>query len=60
MNLMASHKNDMREFVLNASLKKIHLIKFYKHQEIKIIGLINQIELLIVPKINDINDETFI
>jgi hypothetical protein len=50
----------MREFVLNASLKKIHLIKFYKYQEIEFIGLINQIELLIVPKINDINDETFI
>ena len=50
----------MREFVLNASIKKIHQIKFNKHQEIEFIGLINKIELLIAPKINDVNDDTFI
>ena len=49
----------MREFVLNASIKNIHQIKLNKHQEIEFIGLNNQIELLILPKINDVNDDTF-
>jgi hypothetical protein len=45
MKLMSSHKDDMGEFVLNASPKYKLQIKLYNHQEIEFdIGLIKLFE----------------